>query len=204
MIKNLPPQPKEYSIRQFVTDYVDPSFKPTDELPYPTRIREAKADTQITRLNQIEDHAYYLISGYVMIMTLTEKGEMRIIDFFSPGMFFSSYYSLRHRLPSEVIVVTLSECKFEVIEYKDLKSAYESKSWLAERMGRVAAEFYYDRKNKREVGFLKLDAKKRYEIFINENPGLAKVLSIELIARYLGIDPNSLSRIRNEAKPKKS
>ena len=51
-------------------------------------------------------------------------------------------------------------------------------------------------KEKRERELLLLDAESRYRIFLEEFPNLEKRVKQHMIASYLGITPERLSRIR--------
>src|SRR5690606_25850396 len=53
-------------------------------------------------------------------------------------------------------------------------------------------------KEKRERELLLLDAETRYKIFKEEFPGMEEKIRIQIIASYLGIRPESLSRIRKK------
>jgi CRP-like cAMP-binding protein len=53
-------------------------------------------------------------------------------------------------------------------------------------------------KEKRERDLLLLDAETRYKNFLIEFPGLEHRLTWQIVASYLGIKPESLSRIRKK------
>jgi CRP-like cAMP-binding protein len=53
-------------------------------------------------------------------------------------------------------------------------------------------------KEKRERDLLLLDAEKRYKNFLNEFPGMDQRIKQGIIASYLGIKPETLSRIRRK------
>jgi CRP-like cAMP-binding protein len=55
-------------------------------------------------------------------------------------------------------------------------------------------------KEKRERELLLLDAEKRYNLFITEFPNLENRVSQQIVASYLGIQPESLSRLRRKYK----
>ncbi|MFP4114257.1 MAG: hypothetical protein ACOC2Y_05130 [Spirochaetota bacterium] len=57
---------------------------------------------------------------------------------------------------------------------------------------------YYVRKCDRERELLTLDAISAYETFLAQFPGLAERLPLYHIAGYLGISPETLSRIRKK------
>ena len=71
----------------------------------------------------------------------------------------------------------------------------ESKLW--QDVYRAILENTYLIKEKREAEFLLYDAKDRIRHFVEEYPELNKRIKQHIIASYLGIAPESLSRIKN-------
>ena len=65
-----------------------------------------------------------------------------------------------------------------------------------ERFGRRLAEMLYLRKERRELDFLLLDAAGRFEAVRRELGDAAARIPRHLLASYLGIAPESLSRLR--------
>jgi hypothetical protein len=80
---------------------------------------------------------------------------------------------------------------------QDMTKAYEH-SLLANQLGRIVTEQYYIRKTNREKDFLTKTATERYEELITNRPELIHDIPVNMIAKYLGIKPESLSRIRKE------
>lgn len=60
----------------------------------------------------------------------------------------------------------------------------------------MVAEYYYILKTNREKDFLTKSATERYNELVNIRPELIQYIPVHQIAKYLGIEPESLSRIR--------
>lgn len=91
----------------------------------------------------------------------------------------------------------LTDCDVEIIQYKDIQKAYQT-SLLANKLGRMVTEQYYIQKTKREKDFLSKSATERYNELLARRPELVQLIPVNMIAKYLGIKPESLSRIRKE------
>lgn len=165
-------------------------------LPFPTSIKHFKKGDILTRYNQVEKHGYFLMQGISKISMIRE-GEERILDFFFPGDFFSAYTSFLSQHPSDVECVALSNMEVECIFYTDLQAAYQH-SLEANQFGRMVTEQSYIRKTKREKDFLTLSATERYKQLLSERPELIQEIPVHMLAKYLGIHAESLSRIRRE------
>ena len=56
----------------------------------------------------------------------------------------------------------------------------------------------FHRKEVKEIAFNQLDAEQRYLQFLQEFPNLVNEIPIQHVASYLGVRPETLSRIRNK------
>ena len=60
----------------------------------------------------------------------------------------------------------------------------------------------YNASQNRVLANISLSAGEKYEYFVQRYPGLAVRIPISMIASYLGISPETLSRVRKQAAPK--
>jgi CRP-like cAMP-binding protein len=180
----------------YIRANIDDKFQETD-LPFPVSDKSFAKNDIISDYSIVEKMVYFLESGIVQISLPHQNGEIRILDFFFSNSFFCSYSSLLKQQPSDVQLTAITDCKVKTIHYADLKKAYES-SILANKIGRLEAEKFYLKRVKREKDFLTKSAEERYKDIMSENPEFINQISVNKIARYLGIHPESLSRIRKQ------
>lgn len=188
-------RPLTMSIKQYIQSHVDSNFSIDEELPFPTEVKVIPKNTIISPCQKIEHQAYYLLSGIVKISIYNEEGTERVLEFFFPNSFFAAYTSFLTQQASDVEIEALTDCEVEIIKHYDIHKAYET-SLLANRLGRAVAEQYYIRKTNREKDFLTKSAVERYKNLLDNRPELVQQIPVQLIAKYLGIEPESLSRIR--------
>jgi hypothetical protein len=58
------------------------------------------------------------------------------------------------------------------------------------------AEFQYVKRLRKEMDLLAFTAEERYALLLSKNPELIQNISVKHLSSYLGIQPESLSRIR--------
>ena len=63
---------------------------------------------------------------------------------------------------------------------------------------KAAAESLFIHKQRQQIDLLTLSAEERYHQLMQERPALINRISIKHIASYLGIAPESMSRIRGK------
>ena len=111
--------------------------------------------------------------------------------------YVSAYYSFLSRRPSLMAIQALTPVIVYSMSEKDLdRLCNESKN--AERIGRLNAERIYRRKEEREISLLTMSATERYTELLKRSPQLFQQIPLKYIASYLGIQPESLSRIRKQ------
>jgi len=167
-----------------------------DETEFPIQLSSSvfnKGDL-ITDYGQIERKLYFINNGLIQL-TILHEGEERIVEFFSQDNFVCAYTSFLKQEPSDVRLTALMECEMDIIQYSDLQQAYRT-SLIANKIGRILTEQIYMHKTKREKDFLTKSAQERYEELLLARPDILKLVPVNKIAKYLGVHPESLSRIR--------
>jgi CRP-like cAMP-binding protein len=182
------------NILEFTNSNLKTNFKDCSELPFKVTKKTFKKGDILTSYGQIERSAYFLISGLIEI-TVRKDIDEKIVEFFLPGWFFGAYTSFLTQQPSDAQVSALSDCEVEIIDHAELQNAYKT-SLVANQLGRLATESIFIISTKREKDFLTKSAQERYDELVSNRPDLIKLVPVNKIARYLGIHPESLSRLR--------
>jgi len=78
----------------------------------------------------------------------------------------------------------------------------EDAEWM--KLGKYVSELFYIRKCERETSLLKNSASERLDLFLASFPGIEQKVSQYHIASYLGIKPETLSRIKVLGNTRKS
>jgi CRP-like cAMP-binding protein len=180
----------------FLNNHFHTAYTSEAQLPFRSVQKEFPRGTILTDYGKIERHTYFINSGIVEV-TLQRDIEEKIIDFFFPETFVCSYTSFILQIASDVRVSTLTDCVLEVISREEIQAAYHE-SLFANKMGRILTEQIFIIKSQREKDFLTKSAEQRYAELITRRPDIIKLIPGYKIAQYLGIQPESLSRIRKD------
>lgn len=148
----------------------------------------------LIREGQIENYIYFLNSGATRHYFLKD-GEEFTVDFQFAGDFITAYYSLITREPSAVAIIALEEVTAWAISRTSLQQFY-SNLQHGDRIGRLMAEQEYVKRLRKEMDLLSLTAEERYTALMTRAPHLVSQISVRHLSSYLGIRPESLSRIR--------
>jgi CRP-like cAMP-binding protein len=183
-------------IYEYYNKHLKINLQSNDDLPLNIMEKKISKGKILTDYDQVERHVYFLQKG-IMQLTILGDGIEKIIDFYGKDTFICSYTSFLIQQPSDVQLIALTDCVVEVFTYDDLQKAYKT-SLIVNQMGRKVTEWNYIIKVKREKDFLLKTAEERYAELIAEKPDVVAELPVNKIAKYLGIHPESLSRIRKK------
>ncbi len=132
-------------------------------------------------------------------MFYTIKDEERCKDFQFEGQFTGSLYSFLSKQPSLFSVAAMEDSYLLEMSNDNLTDLFDRyKVW--ERFGRLYLEQLFLYKERREASLLFDLSTSRYEKLLKEKPALLQRIPQKYIASYLGIKPESLSRIRKQTK----
>lgn len=139
-------------------------------------------------------HVAFINRGLVRYF-INDDGEERTIYFNKENEFASYYPSFLSRHPSDLSIQALEETELFVITYENLQRFYEKVSG-GQEFGRLAIEQVFLSAMKQLNSFYTDAPEKRYREFLLSYPDLAQRIPQYYIASYVGIKPQSLSRIR--------
>lgn len=138
----------------------------------------------------------FVVSGLFKYYCIDKNGNERIKNFIKENDFIASYASFIKRQPSPYYIEAIEPSEILVVTYEDYSKSLENNlSWQS--VARQYAEKMFMMKELRETSLLKDNAQERYLQFVEENPDILHRVKQKYIASYLGIAPESLSRIIN-------
>jgi len=158
---------------------------------------DLKAGEYFVKEGQYSKHIGYLESGLFRSYQINRSGEDITTNFFTPGSFCGSFFSFYRQSAALDFVVPIVDSRIHTIGYDTLQSLFHE-NLVFNQLGRLAIEKVCIEKDIRLSKMLKLGAKDRYLWFIEEYPSVIEKSPLKYIASYLGMKPESLSRIRKE------
>ena len=127
---------------------------------------------------------------------------IEITTFFSfENNWASAYTSFLQKKPSHITIEAMEDSTVYVLSYNDLQQLYQQHI-LFERFGRLMAEYLIACLEDRMYSLLLKTPEERYLQSLNDNPVYFERVPQHYIASYLGIVPESLSRIRKRVMQK--
>jgi CRP-like cAMP-binding protein len=143
---------------------------------------------------QTEAFLNIIISGSAGIF-LDKNGHTLCLDLCYENDFFCDYMSFLTQTPTPLYTQALEKTTVLSATFQAMETLYVA-SPMGVQIGRIAAESLYIHKQQQQIELLTLTAEERYKQLLQKQPETIKRTPSKHIASYLGITPESLSRIR--------
>jgi len=145
---------------------------------------------------KVADHAFFLNSGFAMSFRFI-NGKKHIEEFYKNSRIILSPKSFFERSPSSESIQLLEQSEVLHITYASV-IALLTQYPEADIIYRATMNLYYEESRERIHDLQHLSAVERYEKLNIMHPNIEQLVPQEYIASYLGIAPQSLSRIKKD------
>jgi CRP/FNR family transcriptional regulator, anaerobic regulatory protein len=165
------------------------------------KTKRIEAKQHVLEENKICREIGFINSGAFRTYYLSDGKEINT-HFAFDNEFVVDYDSFLQQKPSRYYIQALEDAEIVTFNLETLQMAYnQSQNW--ERFGRIIAEYSYKITTKRVESFLFLDGEQRYLQLMESEPHIFERVPLYHIASYLGLERESLSRLRKKITEKK-
>jgi len=185
-------------IRAFIESVVPISQLDWDEFEKRLFYKSFSKNELISRAGEVENYIYFMYEGVSRIFQ-QKNGMEYTLRFNFPISVFNSYASFITRTSSLINVEAVSSIKTYRMSWNDMQTLYDSAP-MADRIGRRMIELLYVQREMKELQMYSKTAEDYYKELITSNEKLTELIPQKYLASYLGITPESLSRIRKKIK----
>jgi CRP-like cAMP-binding protein len=152
-------------------------------------------DQIIKKGETTEKYLYFILNGCGGIL-LWNNNNYVCLDLCFEGDFFGDYMSFLNQESSPIEVVTFEPSELFMISKKNFDIISDSE--YGNKICRLASEQLFIHKQKQQIDILTKTAFERYNELLTKQQNILKRTPQKYIASYLGITPESLSRIRKK------
>lgn len=141
-------------------------------------------------------HVFFLTKGFVRMYYVDPTGAEINYRFTDEHDFFVDFTSFLTQSPSRYYWQVMQDAEVLAFSYQEVQALYQQ-SPVWNQFGRLMAERVYLAVNERLELLQFLTPEQRYQYVLHTYPTLVTKVSQAHLASYLGIKPESLSRIRH-------
>ncbi|HVI47318.1 MAG TPA: Crp/Fnr family transcriptional regulator [Chitinophaga sp.] len=166
------------------------------------KFRRVRKRTYLLQEGEVCDFEAYIIKGCIRTYYLSDDGTETILSFAIEDWWVSDLYSFTEQTPSNMFIESLEDCELLVIDHKSKIALFE-KIPKFETLFRLLVQRSLFALQKRFHSLVSQTAEQRYKAFIEKYPQIVQRVPQNQIARYLGVSPEFLSKVRNTLQKKK-
>lgn len=159
--------------------------------------RTLRKKQYLLQAGDISRHECFVNKGCLRTYLLDEKGQEHIVQFAFEDYWTGDMYSFITGQPSLYHIDALEDCELLLIEKHQWEKMFADIPKL-ERFYRLLLQNAFVSMQRRIAENMSLSAEERYSNFLQRYTHLEQRLPQRQIASYLGITPESLSRIRKK------
>ena len=157
---------------------------------------------KITKRNEIllekgrvSQYLYFVVKGCLRIFLIDDEGQEATRFLIFEGKFGTAFPSFVRREPSAASIQSIEPSELLMISYNDYQMLMDTiPGW--ERMNHLGLQQDYIDAIIRIESLITMDAKERYDILMKRNPKMIQRLPGKIVADYLGISQETLSRLK--------
>jgi CRP-like cAMP-binding protein len=140
-------------------------------------------------------HLFFICDGILRILVRNEQGNEITHFFLKEDHFCTILYSFNNQVVANESIRAACDTEVLVISKSKLMQLYDRLPFLKESIDHLTQQTLLEKINIRST-YLGYDSSTRYQLFLERQPEIARRVPLSDIASYLGITPQSLSRIR--------
>lgn len=178
-------------IHQFVNDLDNDSLKELQDI---STIKTVKKGTILLRQGEVCRKSYWIKKGIARKYYLHD-GKVITTELYFENDLAISFDSYTLQQPGKECIEALTELVVSITHYQSFQNA-KSKFPKLLSLDLMLAEYYAMWVEQRLFQFHTMSASERYANIINRSPHIVQQIPLTILASYLGISPETLSRIR--------
>jgi CRP-like cAMP-binding protein len=154
-------------------------------------------NTVLEEEGKTPQYLYFVSSGFMRLFYYDENGDEQTTYLCSPNGFLASFLCFVNQIKSTENVECITDCEILRITNADLKKLIDESDCF-KKFSLIIFEQAVSSAVLRANDLATLNAEQRYKKIITQQPQLIHNIPIQYIASYLGMKPESLSRIRRQ------
>lgn len=149
----------------------------------------------IEEAGTVPRYLYFVVKGFMRLFHYNENGDEVTTHINCPPGFLTSYFHFINQTLSDENVECITECELLRITKSNLDLLVQQSAAFKDfSIGVFQQSITYNENRSKELATL--TAEQRYKKLIENYPGIIHHVPVQYIASFLGMKPESLSRIR--------
>jgi CRP-like cAMP-binding protein len=185
------------AILKYIARFVDLADHEKELYLSKVRFKKYLKGQFVLQAGELCKYESYVLAGCLKVFHVDPEGQEHIVMFALEDWWTADLGSFLYQTPSDYNIQCLENCELAQFTHEDLEELY-AKIPKLERFSRIIMQKAYIAAQKRLLNNLTLTAKERYLWFRKQYPHIDQRVPQYLIASYLGMTPEFLSKVRSQ------
>ena len=160
------------------------------------RERKVKKNQFVVHSGAVQKCTNFLNQGSMRTYFIDPSGQEHIVQFAIEGWWISDLQSFIAQMPATFNVQAIEDCEILELSFENLEVLYERVPKM-ERYFRIITQRAFVAFQQRIVQNISMSAEERYQAFKEKYPKIELRIPQRLVASYLGISAEFLSKIKS-------
>lgn len=183
-------------LRQHIEEIISLTDAEFDDVLSHFTTRRLKKHQFVVQAGSHVEHEYFVIKGLLKSAYINAQGKEHIVQFAMENWWVSDYQAYHHKIPASFDIDCLEDVELLSLSSENKKKLCEG-SHKMEHFFRIKTGLGYIGLQQRVLSLLNDDAQSRYKQLFAQYPALFQRVPKGLIAAYLGVSRETLSRFSN-------
>lgn len=152
-------------------------------------------NTLLEKAGTVHEHHNFIVKGFIRNFHTNDSGEEITTDINDGPRFFTSYNHFIHRSISNENIHCITDCELLRINRDDVDISAKLGITQMDYSLQIL-QYHLEKNRQRTIDMSSLSAEGRYLKLLKTSPSVFQNVPLKYIASYLGIKPETISRIR--------
>lgn len=181
---------------EYLSQFCEITEKLESKLKELLQLSSFKKNEHILKIGETCSHLYFVSQGFAKGFRIYNN-KMKTSWFWNEQDIMTSIDSFLRQSPSEEGIIAIEDCEVLHLSYSDLQYLYENFIEF-NIVGRKIIENYFLKSSEITTALRSMNAEQKYNHLLDLYPDIFQRTTLHNISSYLGLSPETVSRIRKK------